>query len=110
MAETSSRVESPVKSWNSMVELLRATKQAWEDFQEVMLKSSSRKTIEELGYNAQIWLTTPMVRMSFERALPLLVSKWSTSGGMEMMVLEDIVQKTDKEEKGEREDGGRKRK
>ena len=99
MVETSSRVESPVKSWNSMVELLRATKQAWEDFQEVMLKSSSRKMIEELGYNAQIWLTTPMVRMSFERALPLLVSKWSTSGGMEMMVLEDIVQKTSEKEK-----------
>ena len=108
MAETP--VESPVKSWNSMVELLRATKQAWEDFQEVMLKSSSRKTIEELGYNAQIWLTTPMVRMSFERALPLLVSKWSTSGGMEMMVLEDIVQKSSKEEKGGRKDGRRKRK
>lgn len=83
---------TPVESWNSMVELLRATKQAWEDFQEVMLKSSSKKLIEELGYNAQIWLTTPMVRMSFERALPLLVSKWSTSGGMEMMVLEDIIQ------------------
>ncbi len=101
MVETSSRVESPVESWNSMVESLRATKQAWGDFQEVMLKSSSRRTIEELGYNAQIWLTTPMVRMSFERALPLLVSKWSTSGGMEMMVLEDIVQKTSegKEEK-----------
>ena len=104
MAETSSRVESPVKSWNSMVELLRATKQAWEDFQEVMLKSSSRRTIEELGYNAQIWLTTPMVRMSFERALPLLVSKWSTSGGMEMMVLEDIVQKTS-EGKEKKHDG-----
>ena len=108
MAETSSRVESPVESWNSMVELLRATKQAWEDFQEVMLKSSSRKTIEELGYNAQIWLTTPMVRMSFERALPLLVSKWSTSGGMEVMVLEDII-KTGKKEKEEKH-GGRKRK
>ncbi len=109
MAETSSRVESPVESWNSMVELLRATKQAWEDFQEVMLKSSSRKTIEELGYNAQIWLTTPMVRMSFERALPLLVSKWSTSGGMEVMVLEDIIQKSSEKEKEEKH-GGRKRK
>ena len=96
---------TPVESWNSMVELLRATKQAWEDFQEVMLKPSSRKIVNELGYNAQIWLTTPMVRMSFERALPLLVSKWSTSGGMETMVLEDIVQKTSEKEKGEGKDG-----
>jgi len=95
---------TPVESWNSMVELLRATKQAWEDFQEVMQTPDAKRLVNELGYNAQIWLTTPMVRMSFETALPLLVSKWSASGGMKIMVLEDIIQKSSKK-KGEKEDG-----
>ena len=94
--------KGPVESWNTMVESLRATKQAWETFQEVMLESSANRIVESLDYKAQIWLTTPMVRMSFETALPLLVSKWTSVGGLDEMLLDEESEETKPDKEGEK--------
>lgn len=92
-----------VNKWNRFIELMIATKKAWEDLREQ--SSHSITEWDRLSPLAQKILTIGNRKAKFEVAMPRLMDFWRGHGGVETLRIsvrnENILRKTHETEENE---------
>ena len=82
-----------VKKWNKFVELMTATKKAWESLANIDRKGPR---FQNLSPKAQKVLTIANTRSKFEVAMPRLMDYWRGYGGLENLLVPMPIKKKEK--------------